>query len=211
MIIFFIVLIISFIVALIFYIFCLSSLEIEIKELLIDSENTKDNKIQKSFFYIRLRLFEKITWLKIKIDKNKINAMKNSKILKFKMINNIDKKELLKKDNIKYIKEMNIQIKQLDLILKICTTNSIATSFSVAIIATFISILLSGYSKKNENNKYRIIPKYEQKPSIKIKLNCIINIKVVHIINVICMLIKRRSVEYDERTSNRRTYASFNG
>lgn len=213
MIVFFIILTILFFISIIFLALCISSIEIEIKELLIDSENTKHNKIQNYLFYIRLKLLDKITWIKIKIDKNKIETIKKSKFIKMNMFNNMNKKELLQKENLKYIKEIKLKIKKLDLILKLCTTDSIFTSFSVVIIAIVISIILAQNSVKNENDKYKyaIIPKYEQKPSIKIKLNCIISIKIVHIMNVIYMLIKKRSVEYDERTSNRRAYASFDG
>lgn len=212
MVIFLIVLTILFLIALIFLLLCLSNLEIEIKKLSIDSKNEKSERISEILIYIRLKLLDKVTLLKVKIDKNKINSIKNSKLLKSKMFNKMNKKEMFKRDNIKYIKEINFKIKQVDLTLKLCTTDSIFTSFSVAGIASIISILLSKHISKKDINKckYVIIPQYEQKPSIKIKLNCIISIKIVHIMNVIYMLIKKRSVENDERTSDRRTYASFN-
>ena len=87
------------------------------------------------------------------------------------------------------------------------------TPFVIATFATIISILIAKNIDKYDKKKfyYSIIPKYEDKPSFKIKLNCIIDLKIVHIMNVIYMLIKKRRVKYDARTSNRRAYESFNG
>jgi len=219
MIVFFIILTILFFLSLISLIFCLSNIELEVKDLCIDSENKKHHKVQNYLFCIRLKLLDKITWFKIKIDKNKMKTIQNSKI--FNKINkpeNIrdiilkNREKIFKKDNINYIKEINIRIRQLDLNMELCTSESIFTSFSVAILASIISIFLARNIEKYKRDKYRYIitPKYEQKPSVKVKLNCIISIKIVHIMNVIYMLIKKRSVEYDERTSNRRTYVCSN-
>ena len=224
MVVFFIILTILFFLSLISLIFLLSSLEIEVNNLLIDSENKKHNKLQDYLFCIRLKLLDKITWLKIEIDKNKMKKIEKSKVFRSKIFNKVNeyehirdiilknKKEILKKTNIKYIKEINFQIKELDLNMELCTSDSIFTSFSVAILASIISIFLANNIKKYKSKKYRYIitPKYEQKPSIKIELNCIISIKIVHIMNVIYMLMKKRRVEYDERTSNRRPYVCSN-
>jgi len=224
MILFFIILTILFFISLLFLIICLSNLEIQIQDLCLDSNNKKHHKLENYLFYIRLKLLDKIIWFKIKIDKNKMKKIENSKFFKFKIFNKINeyehirdiilknRKEIFKKDNIEYIKGIESKIKQLNLNMELCTSDSIFTSFSVAIFASILSLLLAKNVEKFESNKYRYIitPKYEQKPSIKIKLNCIISIKIVHIMNVIYMLIKKRSVEYDERTSNRRPYVCSN-
>lgn len=224
MIAFFIILTILFFISLIFLLICLSSLEIEIKDFLLDTENKKHHKLKNYLFNVRLKLFKKITWFKIKIDKNKMKTIENSKFFKSKLFNKINeyeyirdiiiknRKEIIKKDNIKYIKNVNLKIKQLDLNMELSAFNNILTSFSVAIISSVISIFLAKSIEKFESNKYRYVinPNYEEKLSIKIKLNCIISIEIVHIMNVIYMLIKKRSVEYDERTSDRRTYVCSN-
>ena len=51
------------------------------------------------------------------------------------------------------------------------------------------------YSKDKFN--YNVIPCYEQKLKIKIELSCIINIKIVHIINVIYVLQNKDITGYD--------------
>ena len=224
MILFFIILAILFFLSSFVLLLCLSDLEIEINKLHFDSNNKKEHKLEDYLFYIRLKILDKITWLKIEIDKNKIKTIENSKLFKSNFLSKINeydkiieiilnnKEEIFKKSNTEYIKELNICIKKLDLYLELCISNSTFTSFLVATIASIISIILARNIKKYDRNKYNyiIMPKYEYKSSIKLKLNCIINIKVVHIINVLCMLIKKRREKYDERTSNRRSYASIN-
>ena len=221
MIIFFIVLTILFLITLLFFLLLLSNIEIEINKFWFDSNNRKHEKLEDYLFYIRLKLLDRITWFKIKIDNKKIIKFKNSKFFKDKLSeklnrlgdikNNVlkNKKDILKINN---LKELNIRIKQLEFDMQLCASNNIITSFSVAILASIISIFLARSTKKKDRNKYqyRITPIYGYKPSLKIKLSCIIDIKIVHIINVIYMLIKKRSGESDERTSNRRTYVYSN-
>ncbi len=221
MIVFFIVLIILFLISLIFLMLCLSDLEIEINKLYFDTHNKKHEKLKDYLFYIRLKLFDKITWVKIKIDNKKVNKIKKSKVLnskifdKFKTSYNV--KDIIlknKKDifSMNIIKELDIEIKQLDLEIELSIVDAILTSLSVPVISSIISIILSKNINKYNRNKYhyKITPLYEYKPALKIKLNCIINIKIVHIMNIIYILTKKRSVEYDKRTSNRRAYVCSN-
>ncbi len=224
MVIFFIFLIILFLITSLFLLLLLSNIEVEINKLCFNTNNAKYEKLEDYLFYIRLKLFDKITWIKIKIDSEKIDKIKRSKVLKSKIFEKLNKsyniksillknrKKILKKDNIKYIKELDIEVKRLILYMDICTSSSIFTSFAVVAIATIISIVLAKSIKKYSKNKYKYIitPIYEYKPRLKIELNCIIDIKIVHIMNVIYMLIKKRSVVYDERTSNRGAYVCSN-
>lgn len=221
MIVFFIVLTILLFLSILFWLLCLSNLEIEINRFCLNSNNKKNEKLESFLFYIRVKLFGKITWFKIKIDNKKINDIKSSKFLISKMFNRFkdiqkivfkNKQKILKKDNIKYIKKLSIKFKKLDLYMQLCTLSTIFTPFIITTISSLLSIILAKNIEKYDRNKYKyiIMPKYEDKPSLKINLNCIIDIKIVHIINIIYILIKKRRVVSDERTSNRRTYASIN-
>lgn len=224
MIVFLLVLTILFLLSTFILLVCLSSLELEISNLKFDTDNNKNNKLEDYLFYIRLKILDKITWLKIKVDKNKIKKIEKSNFFKSTILNKINrydnlrdiisknKKEIFNKSNINLIKYINPKLKKFNLNMDICTSDNIFTSFSVAIIASLISIFLARNIEKIENNNYRYIitPKYEQKPNVKIKLDCIIDIKIVHIINIIYMIIKKRSVVNDERTSYRRTYVCSN-
>lgn len=224
MIVFFIILGILFFISLIFFMICLSNLEIEIKEFKLDTTNIKHKKLKNYLVYIKLKLLDKFTWIKIKIDNKKIRKLENSKIFKSKIFSKINsfnsventilenRKEIFKKKNLEYIRDLQITIKKLDLYLKISTGFPDLTVYVVAIIASIISIILAKTIKNYSKDKYKyiVLPMYGLKPAIKISLNCIINVKMVHIINIIYMLIKKRSVKNDERTSDRRTYVCSN-
>lgn len=221
MIVFFIILTILFLITSFFLLLLLSNIEIEIAKLWFDSSNIKEEKLENFLFYIRLKFLDKITWFKIRIDSKKIIKIKKSKLLKSKTFEKISKMKNIKESilknkkeiiNIRNLKDLDIKIEQLNLDMKISASDYIITSFFVAFIASVISIILAKNIKRYEKNKYRylITPIYEYKPTLKIKLNCIIDIKIVHIMNVIYMLVKKRSVEYDERTSDRRTYVCSN-
>ena len=85
--------------------------------------------------------------------------------------------------------------------------DAIATSYLVAIIASILSIILPHLVKKEDikNIKYEINPIYNTL-IFNLKLDSIINLKIVHIIYVIYNLVKKGR-DKNERTSNRRSYA----
>ncbi len=59
------------------------------------------------------------------------------------------------------------------------------------IIGILIGLNVENYNKKD--CYYRIIPDYGYKKFVRLNLDCIFNIKVVHIINVLILLLKKRS------------------
>ena len=70
-------------------------------------------------------------------------------------------------------------------------------------------VFANGYKK--EKYEYKIKPIFGKQNFLKICIDCIINLKMVHIINIIYILKKKRSVnKYDKRTSDRRAYAYSN-
>lgn len=199
--------------ALLFILF-ISIIQIEIKNLVIDSTNKKDNNIN---LYIRLKFLNKLTYLKIEFNKERIGKFKNLDKRILERINEIqnklmtNRKEILNIDAIRALRHLNIEIDNLKLNLKIGLADSFLTSITVGIISILTSLLIARNTKEYSNKYYSIMPEYNETPLIKIKLNCIINIKMIHIINVIYMLSKKkRSGEYNERTSDRRAYASIN-
>ena len=224
MIVFFIILGILFFISLILFMICLSNLEIEIKGLKLDTTNIKYKKLEDYLIYIRLKLLDKFTWIKIKINHKKIKKLRKTSLIKlslFRKISNFytmentileNRKEIFTKENLRYFKDLKITIKKLDLYLKISTGFPNLTVYAVAVISSIISIILAKTIKDYSKDKYKYIvfPMYELKPAIKISLNCIINVKMVHIINIIYMLKKKRSVRNDERTSDRRAYVCSN-
>ena len=101
------------------------------------------------------------------------------------------------------------RISMVNLDAKIGLIDGILTSASVAILSTIVSIVLSLLIKdyKQDNINYKIIPIYSNEITVKIFLSCIIEVKLVHIIYMIYVILKKGSVKLNERTSNRRSYA----
>ena len=189
--------------------------------------------------YIRLYLFNKIKWLSIKINNKKIKKFEKGKLLKWldkkvgmrieEEIRHIgtlilkERKKIFSKQAWEYVKGLNIKISKLKMSLDIGTGNAIITSYLTAFAGTVISILLAFAIEnyKKENYSYKITPLYKNQNLLKMDLNCIINIKMVHIMNIIVQGIlfrcrrasvlknvplKRRSERKHDGTSNRRTY-----
>lgn len=199
---------------LLLFILFISTIQIEIDNLVINSINKKENKIN---LYVRLKILNKITYLKIKVNKEKMSRFKVSNKRILKKINQIqnelinNRRKVLNIDVIRLLNRLNVEIYKLNLCLKIGLSDAFLTSITVGMISALISILISKNTKEYSDKYYSILPDYNKTPLVKINLNCIINIKMIHIINVIYMLRKKkRSGEYNERTSYRRTYAGIN-
>ena len=155
---------------------------------------------------VGIYLFGKIKILGFKIDKEKL---KTSKLIN-KMETKIKKEKfgVSLKDSVKIIKKAEFNLEKFRLNTKIGTEDVIITSALVGFISSIIGILLGRAIKYYDNEKYKyiILPYYAKKNIFEMKLNCIINAKLVHIIYVIYMFSKKRSENKYERTSNRRSY-----
>lgn len=185
--IFFSILMIIILISIIFINF--STLSINVKELEII--NTKVKKLKLT---IQLNLFNKVPWLKLTLDNNKIMKLKNkgkievfNKILKtkiFKNYKNIKTKENLKKI-IKILKIFNIN--NLKIYVKLGTEEADKTAYIVATTGILLPII---FGRRTENLWYKIEPSYLNKNYIFMSLNCIISVKLVHIINTRKLFIK---------------------
>lgn len=162
-------------------------------------------------YKVKLYLFGKIKYASITLTKDKINKTKNNKLVK----------KVLKKQNINIKKTLELFIKSkkdalgtenilkiesLNLILKIGTEFPTFTTFSTAILAILISNVLARTVQefKKEKYYYKIMPYYLDKNFYDLSINCIISLKLAHIIKVI-VLMKKRS-DRNGRASNRRTH-----
>lgn len=105
------------------------------------------------------------------------------------------------------IKKLDIKVRKLKLTAKIGTEDAVLTSFLVAILASLISIFLPNIAinQKEENYQYDILPLYN-KNVYDLQLNCIIQMKMVHIIYVIYIFLKKKGDLKYERTSHRGSY-----
>ena len=180
-----------------------STIRIQIENFeLSNMENEKKPKNYK--IKIALYLFNKIKWIWINLDDKKIQ-----KISQKSKWTEVDIKKYFDVKDIKLVKKLSPKISFLNLKVKFGTFDILATTYFVAILSTFIAVLLPYTIKKykKENYYYEILPVYSDKNLYEIKLNCIIEEKMVHIISIVYALLKKRRVDKNERTSNRRSYA----
>lgn len=206
-------------------ILCLSTIKLsiegfELNNIDADSEdyNKKANKIDEIIdninidinLAIKILLLNKIPILRITMNKNKILKVIEKIKLKSKL-ENLAVKDLTNERNIDmmhYITESNVKLEVFRLEMDIGTEDAIITSFLTAGIASGMGVILSKVIEKFDDQKYKyaITPIYKNKNIVRIGLNCIISTKVVHIINIVYMFFKKRRVDKNERTSNRRSY-----
>ena len=161
----------------------------------------KKKKIDKEFLvYIELYVFGKIKVMKIKVTDRmlkKLHVQENMKDIKKDV-------EVAKKVKLpEIIKALKIKFDKVNFEAQIGTEELFLTVFLVAIISSLFGIVLKNCEYKNIN--YKIMPLYQFGNTINFRLNCIINVKMVHIIYVIYILLKKGMIK-NERTSNRRSY-----
>ena len=168
----------------------------------------KNKKGQKASYVIKisLNIFNNIKWLWISLDSKKVKKLVSK-------IPEIDIKKIesdFTLEDIKVLKKLYLNVSKFKLYAILGLENPIATAFLVAILSSSISIAIPRFIKKwnKENYEYKIQPIYNNQNLYKIRLNCIIELKIVHIINVIYILTKKGKSDKNERTaSNRKPYA----
>ena len=199
----------SIIIALFVLILLFSKIQVQIINLEFSSKSKKH--INKDYNIIfRLYVFERIPVLKINITKTKMEKIKVKEKVKEKLkdidIKLIQGKNKFDKNFFKAIKNTNIQIRNINLNIKLGTENAVLTSILVPIISTIIAIFLQKKVNNYENQIFIINPLYINENLINILLSGIFEIKMIHIINIIYILNKKEGVRKYERTSDRRTY-----
>ena len=183
-----------------------STLHIQIKNLSVSNMEPKNTNEYAIIF--SLYLGNKIKWIWFRLNDKKVRKMYSKMQLE-----KLDFKKFRKDFKVKDLKELpklQPKISYLNLDANLGVISPVTTSFLVATIASIISIALPylATSLKKERYIYNIKPLYYNKNLYKINLNCIIEIKMVHIINIIFILIKKgRKKNEQSTTSNRKPYA----
>ena len=146
--------------------------------------------------------------LKIKLNGKKIiNNQKLQEKIKQQKTKIIENKANVDKELIKSLKNIKPEIKEINLKISIGTENAALTAFTIPVISTFIAIFLSKQIKKyNDKQVFLVEPVYLDKNLLNIEISSIFQIKMIHIINTICIVNKKRKGDKNERTSNRRPY-----
>lgn len=169
----------------------LSKIEINIKNLYMNSESKKRNN-ENVIISISLKLW-RFKWFSLKMDKNKMSSLyakmkikeyKHNKDIKNKM------KRLLKaciqdKRIIKLASNLSIEIEELKSEIFLGTEDTIVTSYLVAAVAIIISNVIPHIIKNSDNTiQYKVLPIYKQKYIYILKLDSIIDIKIMKIIQI---------------------------
>lgn len=179
----------------------LSTIKLEIGDLelsnIVNRENSKFfryNKIKLSFC-----LFGKIKFFSFKLNKDIIKKIYSKMNLKkFNIGKGI--KLLKNKKNVNMLKKLNIKLDSLDLELNLGLEDVILTTELIAAISIGLSNVLPHIISNYVSNKYKykIMPLYINKNVYYIKLNCIFQVKIVHIINIIYIYLKKGKSDNNE-------------
>ena len=184
-----------------------STLHIQIKNLSISNMQTKNNTKYAIIFSIYFANKIKYIWFNL-------NSKRAKKIYSKVQLEKIDLKKfkkVFKLSDLKELTKLHLKISDLNLEMNIGTKSPLVTSFLVVTISNAISLLLPHLVNNLKDNRYfyNIKPLYYNKELYKINLDCIIEIKMVHIINVIYYIFLKKGRRKNERstTSNRKPYA----
>lgn len=181
-----------------------SKIQIQIVNLKFSSE--KPRHINSNYqIIIKLLILKKIPVFKVSITKNKLEKVK----LKEK-VQQVNWQKLqstnLEKDALKAIKELKLDVKNINLNIELGTENACFTSILVPAISTAISIWLGRKIKNYENQIFIIKPVYLNQNFVNILISGIFEVKMKHIISMLYVLNEKEGVRKYERTSNRRAY-----
>ncbi len=199
-----------FIILIILLMIITIKIKFEIQNLKISTnENPHLNK--KYQIKIIIYTFGIIPILKIKLNNKKIQKIINNQTIKEKIKQQetkiIENKANIDKEVITSLKNIKTEIKEINLKIIIGTENASLTAFTIPVISTFIAVFLSKQIKKyNDKQVFLVEPVYLDKNLLNIEISSIFQIKMIHIINTICIVSKKRKGDKNERTSNRRTY-----
>ena len=199
-----------FIILMIMIIFITIKIKFEIQNLKI-STNEKPHLNKKYQIKIVIYTLGFIPILKIKLNNQKIKKIINNQKIKEKIKQQetriIENKANIDKELITSLKNIKTEIKEINLKIRIGTENASLTAFTIPVISTFIAMFLSKQIKKyNDKQVFLVEPVYLDKNLLNIEISSIFQIKMIHIINTMCIVNKKRKGDKNERTSNRRSY-----
>lgn len=185
--------------------FVTSKIRVEVEDFRFLSNMPKKQKTNYKLV-AKLCVLSKIPIIKISLTKEKIVKLKNKGIFKNIGVKEIEKD--LNPENLpRIIKENKINLKKIRLKIEFGTENASLTAILVPIISTIISFVIRLKIKDYRNQVFNIKPLFINKNLVNIEFSGIFEMKMIHIINIIYILNKKKGEDKNERTSNRRSYA----
>lgn len=176
----------------------LTTIQLQINNLYIKNNKKKEGEIKVVLKLLKIIPYLEINLLDSKFLKRQISLEKLEK--------NISTSKLkLYKTELKQILEVT-KLEEIYLKVNIQSENIFFMTFATVIISTILSIIFAKNMVDKDEGKYGINIKYANNTAYEIYLNSIINIKVIHIISVMCENIKRKRADTNARKSYRRAY-----
>jgi len=186
-----------------------TTIQIQIENVRYSTDKMDGRHLNKNYkIIVKLYLFEKIKYLELNIMKSNLEekvVKRNVDKLKNKMIKNRDDFDL---KILKSWKNLKIQIKKIQLNISLGLEDAAAGAICVGSLSTVLAILLRKSMEENQSSYWEVNPIYQNRNLLKINLDCIFRLKLIHIIDTIYVL-KKKEVN-NGRTSNRRAYAHSN-
>lgn len=187
-----------------------SSFKLIVTNLEINNSNNKIIPIYE--LKIAFYLLGKIKLFSFKINNNKTKKILEKDFIKQKIenikIKSHEKSKKQKKFQIKILKQFikKLELESINLLIYVDTKNVILTSYFVGIISSIIPNILKENIKNfdSKHHIFKITPLYKNQNYIYIKLNCIINIKIVHIMSMYKLGNKYKGGKKYERSPYRR-------
>lgn len=185
-------------------------IKIKFEDFKFDSQNKKT--LEKNYrVKIIIYTFNFIPIFKLKITNKKIQkALSNKKIrqvIEKQKMDIIENKKDIDLKALKEIRNVKLEISEINLNILLGTEDAAKTAFIIPVISTFIALFLSQKVKRyNDKQVFSVNPIYTNQNLLSIEFSGIFQIKLVHIINTICTLNKKKKGDKYERTSNRRSY-----
>ena len=151
---------------------------------------------------IKFNVFKWLNYFRFTINNDKLKEY-NAKQSFDKIIKQIiqDKNSKIKQSK---SNKKNLKIERLDLRIDVGIEDAALTAIATGIGATILSFLIGKNINKSEEIEWSINPIYNNDNLLKLDLNCIISIKLIHIIKRIYVM--RKEDDRNARTSNRKNF-----
>lgn len=167
------------------------NLEIKIKD-----KNFKMNENGK--ITIRFTILNKIDLFKFTTNINRFK-LPESKNKYDKLKNYIVKNNSIKIKDIQ--KKLKVKYENINLNIEIGKENAAITAILTGVVSSVVSVIIGKYFSDIKEINWNVQPIYNMN-ILKLSLNCIISVKLLHIINTI--FIMRKEDDKNARTSNRK-------
>ncbi len=173
-----------------------TEIKVEIRKLEFKIKNFEINK--KGLIIVKFKFLNKINLFKIETNINKIQ-LPESKNKYDKIKNHVIKNENIKVKDIQ--QKLKAKYENINLNIEIGEENAATTALLTGVISSVISVIIGKYFSDIKQINWNVQSMYNMNV-LKLSLNCIISVKLIHIISTIFMM--RKEGDNNARTSNRK-------